>query len=90
MLYIEALEVDDATLQKIESKHGVSFDEVEEVCSSRHHPRRGRAGLYLIFGQTEAGRYLLVVLAPRGQGVWKLVTARDMTRQERRLLERTT
>ena len=31
---------------------------------------------------------MLVVLAELGGGVWKVVTARDMTRQERRLYQR--
>ena len=35
---------------KIESKHGISFTEVEEAClSDRRHIRRGREGLYKVF-----------------------------------------
>jgi uncharacterized protein len=86
MLRIDALEIDDDILDKIEAKHGVAFDEVEEACyEPGRHVRRGRDGLYLLFSQTYAGRYLLVVLADRGRGVWQVVTARQMTEQERRL-----
>ena len=89
MLRIEALEVDDYILDKIESRHGVPFHEVEQACYSLHrHVRRGRTGLYKVFSQTEAGRHLLVVLAERGGGVWRVVTAREMTDQERRLYRR--
>ena len=85
MLRVDALEVSDQVLDKIEAKHGVSFDEVEDVCYAEHQVRRGREGLYRVFGRTQAGRYLLVVLAGQGAGVWRVVTARDMTSQERRL-----
>ncbi len=34
MLRIESLEIDDHVLEKIESKHGVTFEEVEEACLS--------------------------------------------------------
>jgi uncharacterized protein len=83
---IEALDIDDHILDQIESRHGVSFEEAEEACSSdERHVRRGRDGLNKAVSQTDAGRYLLVVLADQGRGVWKTVTARDMTPQERRL-----
>ncbi len=86
MLRIESLEIDDHILDKIESKHSVSFQEVEEAClSENRHVRRGREGLYKLFGQTAAGRYVLLVLANLGRGSWKIVTAREMTDNERRL-----
>ncbi len=89
MSRIEALEIDDNILDKIESRHGVPFHEVEEACYSQHrHVRRGRQGLCKIFSQTEAGRHLLVVLTDVGGGVWRVVTAREMTDQERRLYRR--
>jgi uncharacterized DUF497 family protein len=86
VLRIEALEIDDHILEKIESKHRVSFEEVEEAClSESHHVRRSREGLYKLFGQTTAGRYIMVVLVNLGRGVWKVVTAREMSDSERRL-----
>ena len=89
MLRIEALEIDDHILDKIESKHGVSLEEVEEAClSEARHVRRSRKGLYKLFGQTTAGRYILVVLVNLGRGLWKVVTAREMTDSEKRLYSR--
>lgn len=82
MVQLDDVDIDVHILDKIESKHGVSFKEVEEVCYGRHHDRRGPGQVYRLFGQTEAGRYLLVVVASRGQGVWKVVTARDMVASE--------
>jgi hypothetical protein len=32
MLYIESLEIEDHILDTIESKHGVTIEEVEEAC----------------------------------------------------------
>ena len=82
----DALEASDHVLDKIESKHGVTFEECEEaVYSAGHHVRRGRNGLYKLFGRSEAGRYILVILAPRGDGIFAIVTAREMTESERHL-----
>jgi len=86
VLRIESLEIDDHILNKIESRHGVSLEEVEQAClSEKRHVRTGREGLYKLFSQTAAGRYVLVVLAYLGKGAWKIVTARQMTDNERRL-----
>jgi len=90
VLWIEALEIDDHILEKIESKHNVDFTEVEEAClSDKRHIRRGREGLYKVFSQTDAGRYVLVVLMNLGAGSWKVITAREMTGSEKRLYART-
>ncbi|MBF8265803.1 MAG: hypothetical protein HW384_1667 [Dehalococcoidia bacterium] len=86
MPYIEYLEIDDPILEKIESKHQISFTEVREAClSEKRHVRRGKKGRYKVFSQTEGGRYVIVILLPRGGGDWKVITARDMTDIERRL-----
>jgi hypothetical protein len=86
VLRIDSLEIDDHILEKIETKHRISFTEVEEAClSDQRHIRRDREGLYKVFSQTDAGRYILVVLVNLGRGDWKIVTAREMTDSERRL-----
>ena len=86
VLRIESLEIADHILEKVESKHRVSFAEVEEAClSDWRHVRRDRAGLYKPFSQTDAGRYLLVVLVELGGGSWRIAAAREMQDSERRL-----
>lgn len=55
--------------------------EVEEIVNTR--PRweaKGRDDTTLLYGQTDAGRYLFVVVAESvmGPGCWYVVTARDM------------
>ena len=66
------------------ARHQVNVAEVEEVVFGTPFIRKARQGRYHIIGQTEAGRYLAVFLAPRGQGVYGLVTARDADDAERR------
>ncbi len=89
MLYIESLEVDDHILDKIESKHSITLNEVEEAClSDKRHVRKGKEGLYKLFSQTDAGRYILVVLLNLGDSNWKVVTAREMTDSERQLYKK--
>lgn len=67
--------------------NNVIVDEVEEVIFSRSSRiRRGRdKGIYYIFGQTFAGRYLFIVVRDLGRGVAKPITARDMESRERHL-----
>lgn len=60
--------------------------EVEEVCFGAHTLLHTRGvGKIVLLGQTQAGRYLFVVLASRSRREYRPVTARDMTDAERRL-----
>ncbi len=91
MLYIQSLEIDDHILDKIESKHGVTFNEVEDAClSDKRHVRKGREGLYKVFSRTAVGRFILVVLVNMGGGNCKVATAREMTDSERQLYKKLT
>jgi uncharacterized protein len=66
------------------ARHGVSPAEVEEALYAR--PRLvagGREGTTLVFSTTAAGRHLLVVLAEAPDGRDFVVTARDMTSNEK-------
>jgi len=83
---IETLIWDDWNEEHI-AAHGISPEEVEEICSSRGLVlRRGRAGTYAVLGRTAEGRELIVFLAPRGRhpGTFYPVTARPMNSRERR------
>jgi len=56
-MQVDALEILESTLDKIERKHGVTFDEVQEMLfAGQPAIRRGHDGRYYFFGQTEAGR----------------------------------
>ncbi len=67
------------------ARHHVRVAEVEEVVSGKHVSFRARHDHYGLIGQTEAGRYLTIFIAPRGGGVYGLVTARDADGAERRM-----
>jgi uncharacterized DUF497 family protein len=84
---ITGLEWDDASREHID-RHGVTPQEVEEVCFSRPVLMRSRHGTRLAYGQTLAGRYLLVVLRLMDGGVARCITARTMTDKERRFCAR--
>lgn len=68
--------------------HGITFDEVEDVCFSRPLVQRARSRgenpVYYILGQTSAGRYLFCVVIRFPDGVGYPVTARPMTDKEKR------
>ena len=70
------------------ARHHVSVAEVEEVIFGVPFIRKTKQGRYHIIGQTEAGRYLTVFVAPRGRGVYGLVTARDADDAERTAFRR--
>ena len=65
-------------------EHNVSEEEVEEVCKDilKQQPTYGTR--YLIFGKTGKGRLLTIVLAREARGTYYVVTARDMSKRERR------
>lgn len=72
--------------------HGVSFPEAAEVfadelSSTVADPDHSRGeSRFLIFGQTRAGRHLVVAHTGRG-GRIRLISARKMTRRERKAYE---
>jgi len=77
-------------VDKIQSKHGVLPEEVEEVFCSRPRYRRvqrGKVGgedLYHAHGQTGTGRYLVVVFIYKAGRVALVISARDMDSKERK------
>jgi len=68
------------------ARHGVTPEEVEQVCFGKSFVRRAKAEgenpVYYVQGQTEARRYLfcVVIRLPDGRGY--PVTAREMTEKE--------
>ncbi|MDQ3815209.1 MAG: BrnT family toxin [Armatimonadota bacterium] len=77
-------------VEKLAVKHGVTTDEVEDVLFG--HPlvrfwEKGRVrgeDLYLAYGQTDAGRYLVVFFIRKPGNTVLPISARDMTNSERR------
>lgn len=80
---IESLEWDDYRVEHI-TRHNVEPDEVWEICRDpRHLAHREGASRYRVYGQTEEGRYLFVVLERLRGTTYKLITARDLTEGEK-------
>jgi hypothetical protein len=83
----------DTFVVKLADRHGVTTDEVEDVLFSTPHVRRAERGrvkgedLYAAYGQTEAGRYLVVFFIRKRQTAALPISARDMTLSERRYYE---
>jgi uncharacterized DUF497 family protein len=77
-------------VEKIESKHGVSTDEVEQVLQNEPRIRRvGRGNvdgedLYNAVGQTDAGRYLVTFFIYKGRGRALVISARDASPREQK------
>mgnify|MGYP001194436755 FL=1 len=65
------------------AEHGVEPYEAEEVIDNKPLILRAGEGKYLAYGQTDSGRYLLVVFAPKGDQRLRVITARDMTQAEK-------
>ncbi len=82
-MHIEGVLWSERSLAHV-SRHSVDPDEVEDVVADVRTRAFRKAALLLLTGQTRAGRYVLVVAAPRAQNRIFVVTARDMTSAERR------
>jgi uncharacterized DUF497 family protein len=85
---IEGFEWLHWVVDKIISKHDVDPAEVEECFANWPQKlRRVQEGKYQLFGQSNSGRYLLVVFAWNGRYV-RVITARDMDSRERAAFRR--
>ena len=77
-------------VDKLLAKHNVTTDEVGEVFSHGPRYRFIETGdvegedLYAALGQTASGRYLIVYFVHKTTGDALVISARDMTRNERR------
>jgi uncharacterized protein len=87
---IEEIVWHEQIVDKLASKHAVTPDEVEDVIRSRARFRyvedgdRPGENVYVAAGRTGAGRYLLVFFILKPGGTALILSARDMTRPERR------
>ena len=80
----------DQFIEKLETKHGVSVEEVEDVLGSKPHIRKVAKGnvkgenVYAAFGQTLAGRYLISFYIRKKDGAILPISAHDMDDGERK------
>ncbi len=80
----------DRYVSKIQKKHNVAIEEVEEALRSGTLFRRANRGrvkgedVYVAYGQTHAGRYLFIVFIYKSSMSGLIISARDMTIRERK------
>lgn len=84
---IRSFDWDNHNTEHIAS-HGVDCDEVEQVFLGEHRLFRSRQGRYTALGHSAQGRHLFVVFDYLGHGAVRVITARDMTPRERKLLRK--
>ena len=81
----------ESIIDKLLWKHHVTTREVEEVFDRSPRYRFLEKGnvegehLYTAMGRTEAGRYLTVYFINKATGEALVISARDMTKKERKL-----
>jgi hypothetical protein len=84
---VSAFDWDDDNIIHIQ-RHNFSPEEVEEVFAGSHKVRRGRENRYIATGETLDGRLAFVIFRRMPRGVVRVITARDMEANERRLYRR--
>ena len=84
----------ETIVEKIARKHHVSQGEIREVLRNSSHfrfvergHRRGE-NVYAAMGQTNAGRYVIVFFVRKKTQQTLILSARDMTGNERRRYEK--
>lgn len=81
-------------IEKIDAKHGVDTDEVEQVLFGNPHVRRVEKGkvkgedVFAAYGRTNAGRYLIVFFINKRKTTALPISARDMSGAERNYYEK--
>jgi uncharacterized DUF497 family protein len=82
-------EWDEGNLPKIRERHHVIPNECQQVFLNRplfgapNEKHSGEEDRYYAFGQTDAGRFLTIIFAVRGDLI-RVISTRDMNRRERR------
>ena len=93
-MYIYTVIWKDQFVEKLAVKHGVEIDEVEEVLFTNPHVRLFEKGhikgenLYAAYGQTQAGRYLVVFFVLKNRTSALPISARNMTQPERKYYDK--
>ena len=68
------------------ARHAISPREVEEACFNElesPYVRSGKDNLHYVFGRTDAGRFVFIVVKFERHGQVNVITARDMNDWEK-------
>ena len=80
---IGELQWDDYNSHHI-GKHKVSIREIEETCVNKISVLSGYNHRQMLFGKTNKGRYITVILVRKIKNIFYVVTARDTSKKERK------
>ena len=83
MIKVTSLVWDEFNSQHIRL-HGVTIVEAEEAVQSKIKVKKTYEDRLLVFGKTKNNRFLTLAIAPKGDNSYYVVTARNMSRKERR------
>ncbi len=78
-------------IEKLIVKHSITQDEVEEVFFNKPRFRFVEKGnrkdedIYSALGQTDSGRYVIVIFIHKHKNLALILSARDMDKKERNL-----
>ncbi|MEW5694192.1 MAG: BrnT family toxin [Candidatus Hydrogenedentota bacterium] len=75
------IEWDDDNVYKNEAKHGVKYYEIEEAIENNPKciiPHKKYNDRYLLFGRSDAGRYLFIIYQDKGGGIIRPIHGKDM------------
>jgi uncharacterized DUF497 family protein len=92
--HVEGFEWDKGNIQKNWERHGVSHIECEEaffnnpLVVKKDAPHSTNEERYFVLGRTDTGRLLFIVFTVRNNRV-RVISARDMSKKERKLYEKT-
>jgi uncharacterized protein len=81
-------------VEKLIVKHNITQDEVEEVFFNRPQFRFVEKGhtkdedVYSALGQTDSGRYVIVIFIYKHKNLALILSARDMDKKERKRYEK--
>ena len=84
----------DDIVEKLHRKHNVLPEEIWEVFNNQHKFRfvekghRPDENVYFVAGQTMGGRYLIIFFVYKQDKRALILSARDMTRSEKKRYER--
>jgi uncharacterized DUF497 family protein len=81
---IRELHTDEWSRTHMWERHQIALKEAMEVCHSSFVALAGKKGRILLVGPTLSGNLLTVVVAPEGDGIYYIVTARPAYKTERR------
>jgi hypothetical protein len=81
---IDRLEWDFINESHLLSKHRIGRKEVEDICFGFYLSRKQFGERYKLWGQTEPGRFLIIIVEKTKGTKYRPITAFDMAEKDRR------